>query len=706
MDQSNLAEIILESMDSLAYVCDIDNDTVLYMNKATREALGLSEEAEYLGKPCYKVLQGRDEPCPFCTNNFLKTDSFYVWDHYNELMERHFRQLDKRIQYEGKLVRLEIATDITEKEQDLQELKTYLTANELLLFCINMLRDIEDQKEAMGYLIENLGAFWQADRVSIFEIDYLRKIAINTYEWCGEGQEPAIDNLQEIPLDAVEELLERLQSVNNICINASDAIDASRLTERQIKRLQEFMHMITVPMFNSKNAIVGVIGIDNPQMNLELIQQLCAIAKLVADDIEKRQLRVQLERISYEDILTGLCNRNGYAKRIQELQKQPLRSLGVAYFDIDGLKEANDLYGHSCGDRLIVSAASVLKKIFAKDIFRVGGDEFVVFCKEIDKEEFEGLIRSFRKEIQKEGVKISIGADWVEENTNILEQIIRADELMYVEKKQYRQSAAKEESPQREALEDKLQEDILQGEYIVLLQPKVDMDSLEVVEAEALIRKKGEKDELIPPVSFIPFYEKQQLIHYIDFFVLDKMCRLLSEWEKKGEMDIRIAVNISYATFQVKNAADRLIEICKKHDVSPCRIVLEITGKIVRIEMEELKVIGEKLSAAGFSMMLDNYDSEITNLPALDSMRFKGIKLGRGITSGIADRFDVRAEAENIIKIVKTERGMIAEAVGIETTKQYLTMRQSGCTIGQGIYFSKPLPPDEFEAYYKCKKQK
>lgn len=702
MEHNSLSDIILESMDSLAYVCDIDNDTVLYMNRATREALGLSDESEYLGKPCYKVLQGRDDPCPFCTNNFLKTDSFYAWDHYNELMDRHFIQLDKRIEYNGKFVRLEIATDVTEKEQDFQEIRKYLTANELLLFCINMLRDIEDQGEAMGYLLENLGAFWHADRVSVFEIDYVKKFVTNTYEWCVEGRQPVIDGLKEVPLDAVGGLLKKLREVNNICINGSGTIDVSKLTQSQIDCLYELTHMITVPMFNSRNVIIGIIGIDNPQMNLELIQQLCAIARLVVDDIEKRQMNRDLEYLSYEDILTGLHNRNRYTERIQELQICPPQSLGVAYFDINGLKAANDLYGHSYGDRLIISAATVLKEVFARDIFRVGGDEFVVLCVDMDKDEFEGLINRFREEVKaEESLKISIGADWSKRDINVVAQIIRADEQMYAEKKNYYELAATGMILHREALEHELAEELRQGKYTVVLQPKVDMESLEVVGAEALIRKKGENGELMLPASFVPLYEKQQLIHYIDFFVLDRACQILSQWERKEKIGyIRIAVNVSYATFKEESAVDTLIGICREHDVSPSRIVLEITEKIVRIELKKLREIGEKLASAGFLIVLDNYNSVLTNLPALNNIRFTGIKLDRSFASAIVDRRDVQVEAENVIKIVKKERGMIAEAVGIETSDQYITLKDSGCIVGQGYYFSKPLSSDEFEKRY------
>ena len=300
------------------------------------------------------------------------------------------------------------------------------------------------------------------------------------------------------------------------------------------------------------------------------------------------------------------------------------------------------MYGHSYGDRLIISAATVLKEVFARDIFRVGGDEFVVLCVDMDKDEFEGLINRFREEVKaEESLKISIGADWSKRDINVVAQIIRADEQMYAEKKNYYELAATGMILHREALEHELAEELRQGKYTVVLQPKVDMESLEVVGAEALIRKKGENCELMLPASFVPLYEKQQLIHYIDFFVLDRACQILSQWERKEKIGyIRIAVNVSYATFKEESAVDTLIGICREHDVSPSRIVLEITEKIVRIELKKLKEIGEKLASAGFRIVLDNYNSVLTNLPALNNIRFTGIKLDRSFASAIVDRRD------------------------------------------------------------------
>ncbi len=142
-----------------------------------------------------------------------------------------------------------------------------------------------------------------------------------------------------------------------------------------------------------------------------------------------------LKKLSYEDSLTGLYNRNKF-NEILDI-KQYGNFLGVACFDLNGLKEINDKFGHSAGDELICLTAVQLKKFFNGKVYRTGGDEFVVVDNEMCKEEFDIAIELTRKMMQENGISCSIGACWRTSNCNIKEQFDRADELMYIEKRKY-----------------------------------------------------------------------------------------------------------------------------------------------------------------------------------------------------------------------------------------------------------------------------
>ena len=104
---------LIEELDEVIYLSDPETYEILFVNRACRKDLGLDSPDDYLGKPCYKVLQNRDEPCPFCTNHLLKPDETYVWEHQNQRVNRHYLLKDKLISYQGRPMRMEVALDLS-----------------------------------------------------------------------------------------------------------------------------------------------------------------------------------------------------------------------------------------------------------------------------------------------------------------------------------------------------------------------------------------------------------------------------------------------------------------------------------------------------------------------------------------------------------------------------------------------------------------
>ena len=155
-------------------------------------------------------------------------------------------------------------------------------------------------------------------------------------------------------------------------------------------------------------------------------------------ELQKRQLFEQtlvLEKMSYQDALTGLYNRNKFNEILYA--KQYGNCLGVACFDLNGLKETNDKFGHSEGDKLICSTATQLRKFFNDKVYRTGGDEFVVVDNEMSKEEFNTAIDLTKESMKENGISCSVGACWRTNNCNLKEQFEQADELMYRDKREY-----------------------------------------------------------------------------------------------------------------------------------------------------------------------------------------------------------------------------------------------------------------------------
>ncbi len=162
------------------------------------------------------------------------------------------------------------------------------------------------------------------------------------------------------------------------------------------------------------------------------------IIQRIAFDVTRRmELEETLKRLSYEDTLTGLFNRNSFNAEVCRRENDPGQPLGVACFDINGLKSTNDREGHSAGDLLIHRTATHIRRAFAGKAYRTGGDEFVVIDASSGEEAFRRGIEAARKAMREDGLHISAGASWRGENCNIKEQFDEADRRMYEDKKRF-----------------------------------------------------------------------------------------------------------------------------------------------------------------------------------------------------------------------------------------------------------------------------
>ena len=162
------------------------------------------------------------------------------------------------------------------------------------------------------------------------------------------------------------------------------------------------------------------------------------IIQRIAFDVTRRmELEETLKRLSYEDTLTGLFNRNSFNAEVCRRENDPGQPLGVACFDINGLKSTNDREGHSAGDLLIHRTATHIRRAFAGKAYRTGGDEFVVIDASSGEEAFRRGIEAVRKAMREDGLHISAGASWRGENCNIKEQFDEADRRMYEDKKRF-----------------------------------------------------------------------------------------------------------------------------------------------------------------------------------------------------------------------------------------------------------------------------
>ncbi|MDY3618452.1 sensor domain-containing protein [Agathobaculum sp.] len=700
MTYNEISAMLADESSDIVYLSDPDTYEIYYLNRAALERYHFTDPSEWLGKPCYQILQSREAPCEFCTNKLLKTEKFYVWQHFNEQVGRHYLLKDKLIELDGRPLRMEIATDTTERELVTQQLRQRLLEEETLIDCIQTLNSSADAKTGINRLLEIIAGYHQAERAYIFEIDAAANEVSNTYEWCRPGIREEIDNLQKLPLSCMDRWIKQFREKGEFYITSLNEMVPPNTKEYEILFAQDIESLMAAPLADN-GEIVGILGVDNPHANTDSVTLLRSVASFVVNDIARRKMTERLTDMSYTDSLTGLGNRRAYIEEMGRLEQAPPRSLGVVYLDINGLKLANDTHGHRYGDHIICHAASVLRGIFRKNLYRVGGDEFVAICVDIDRERFDNMVRELRLRTQDDDeLKISIGANWHEDKVDIARQIAHADNLMYIDKQKYYGMRLDGMGKYHMELSKKLMADIEKGRYVVYLQPKVCLKSGALCGAEALVRYQNAQGGVELPRTFIPRFETEGIIRHIDLFVLDTVCAALEKWQNEGGGMLPVAVNLSRVTLLEYDIVSKLVEACARHGVPPENIIIEVTESINMMEQQELRELVMLLSQAGFLISLDDFGSEYSNLSILTQLKFDEIKIDRSLIEDLEHNPKSRVITQHTIQMCRELDLRRSVAEGIETAAQRKLLEQYDCTTGQGYYFDPPMPIEEFAKKY------
>jgi|GEM_PF-55854 len=694
--RSTERSLLVDVLDEIVYVSDIVTYELLYVNRAGRILMGLMD-ADYVGRHCYEVLQHRTSPCPFCTNDKLCHDGFYIWEHANTVFNRHYILKDKLIAWDGRPARIEFAIDVTVKENVSKALSDKLDKTQVVVDCIGALISTEKLDDAVNLVLEKLGRFYEACRSYIFEFDASSKTGSNTYEWLSEGVSSQRNVLRPIPSSLMQCLIATFSKHGSLIVDDVEKLRSTNMEGHEILKKQDIKSLYAVPFF-IEDKLVGFIGMDNPSSHGDDLSTFDSLSYFVIEEIIKRRMQQTLRDMGYHDALTGLPNRSSYVQRIGELERDAPASVGVLVADINGLKQTNMDYGHAYGDNLVRTVGKLLATRFAGyDVFRLDGDEFIVICEQISQNKFVGLAQKLRDDLK--DCSVSIGHTWANLSPDIEMLIIHADELMNIEKQQYYQqvtTAGKHYSPVRH---DELLDSLEKGEFLMYLQPKEVVETGCLCGAEALCRYRSEETGLIAPSRFIPTLEKERLIKHVDLYMFEQVCMLLDRWIKEGKDVFPISLNFSRITLLEYALVDEILAIHSKYDVPRELIEIEITESVGEMERELVADIGARIHEQGFLISLDDFGSKYTSMAILSIVPFHTLKLDRSLVEDLERNERTRVLVKHVI-VMCNDLGVRCIAEGVETAGQLKILRELRCGFVQGYYFDKPLPLEQFEQKY------
>lgn len=297
-DERELALKVLNSENNIYYISDPETYELYYLNPAGQSLFGVRD---YQGRKCYRVLQGRDAPCPNCTNPKLRQDGFYVWDHYNEYCKRHFLLRDKLIEFRGRPVRLEIASDITKHENVSRDTGERLSFAQKIVENTAILSSDGCYAEAVDRVLASVGQYYHADRAYLFEPTPGRGgFWDNTFEWCAPGVSPQHDNLQKVSPEALRRWMDQFERDRSILILNLDTIRAQNPDEWQVLQAQNITRLIAVPLRDGGRTI-GFIGVDNPRTSIRDDSQIRVLANFLVTRLHQERSERRYRKLMHTD---------------------------------------------------------------------------------------------------------------------------------------------------------------------------------------------------------------------------------------------------------------------------------------------------------------------------------------------------------------------------------------------------------------------
>jgi diguanylate cyclase (GGDEF)-like protein len=414
----------------------------------------------------------------------------------------------------------------------------------------------------------------------------------------------------------------------------------------------------------------------------------------------------KMRDLARTDVVTGLSNRAGLNHEMVEklMTMGDDTKLSLFWLDLDKFKEVNDTLGHPVGDRVLSEVARRLRET-APDgatVARFGGDEFIVVCEVASRSECEKLAGSLLEEISRpyriDGERLEIGTSMgialMPDDGADLDTVMQSADLALYHAKvngrnqtSFFDASMTRDLMRRKEIEAELRAALQRDELSIFFQPIVDLETGRIKTFEALVRWfHPEKGELRPD-EFIPVAEETGVIITLGNWITAQAAKACAQWPE----DVTIAVNLSPVQIKAPGSALGILNALKEAGLHPSRLELEVTESLFLDDNANTSRFIEKLADEGVRFALDDFGTGYSSLGYINKYPFKKIKVDRSFVSGP----DVGRKSDAIIRAVaemgsRLEMDIVAE--GLETIEQVRAVREAGCTLGQGYYFSRAVP--------------
>jgi len=426
--------------------------------------------------------------------------------------------------------------------------------------------------------------------------------------------------------------------------------------------------------------------------------------------------QAQMAYSAHHDFLTGLPNRIVLNERVNHaiaLAARHQKRVAVLFLDLNGFKHINDSLGHSTGDKLLQSVARRLPECIrtTDTVSRQGGDEFVVLLSEVNHPEdtvaaARRLMAAVAKLHSIDGqdlhVTTSIGVSIYPDDGLDAETLIRnADMAMYQTKEEGREGyqffepGMNVQAIERQSIGQDLRLALERQEFAVHYQAKVDLRTLKITGAEALIRWTHPVRGPVSPAKFIPVAEDCGLIVPIGKWVLREACQQASSWIGAGLPLCTMAVNISSVEFRDENLLEEILATLKDTGLDPHILELELTESVLMKQSVSTQLILTRLRALGVKIAVDDFGTGYSSLSYLRKFAVDALKIDQSFVRQLTNDSSETAIVAAIISMGRSLNLRVV-AEGVETQEALAFLQAHECHEGQGYYLARPVSAPEF----------
>lgn len=450
-------------------------------------------------------------------------------------------------------------------------------------------------------------------------------------------------------------------------------------------------------------------------------QSLGVISKIIGNYLARehayQRIAQKVELMKSYDEVTGLLKYDKFKEVAQNILETSDERVyyAVVSTDISHFKYFNEVYGFQNGDKVLEDFATLIVKHNPRAVAacRDYADDFLVMVTVLSPENLMRNIERYNKTFtlnQSErfldsNLELCSGAYVITDpkagilqaidNANIARKLVKENGtsgiLMF-------EPSMKSNRLKEIALLHMMEEAIEDGEFCVYYQPKVSLKTGELIGAEALARWRKPNGVIAQPSEFVPALEKSGKIVALDFYIYEAILQHLKKWKQKGLKTVPVSVNLSRHHIKNQSIAEHLQRRVEKYGLSSSQIEIEVTESAFVENQKALIQMMRDIKSRGFCISIDDFGKGYSSLSMLTELPADIVKIDKDFLKN-SSRVSAKGMLNNVIHLIQDNQMQVV-CEGVETKEQAEFLATAGCDFGQGYYYSRPIPAEEFEEKY------